>query len=137
LKTFPLATKSVYDPVSSSDGLRILVMRFWPRGVPRTAVHHWFREVGTTPELIRQWKGGEIRWTEFRRSYLRGLQDPAARQAISEIRKLLSKSAVTLLCSCRDETRCHRSVLKQAILQQQPGKMRTNPPKRSYSPRSW
>jgi len=95
-------------------------MRFWPRGVSRKTVELWFRELGTTPDLIREWKQGNIRWSEFRRSYQRGLQDPAARQAITEIRKLLLEKPVTLLCSCRDESRCHRSILKQTILQQSP-----------------
>ena len=115
---FPLTTKRVYDDPSPADGMRVLVMRFWPRGVPRSGIHHWFRELGTSAELIKKWKQEAIPWREFRRAYRRGLQDPAARQAITEIRKLLAKSPVTLLCSCPDETRCHRSLLRQEILRQ-------------------
>jgi uncharacterized protein YeaO (DUF488 family) len=111
-------TKCIYDAAFPQDGVRILVMRFWPRVVPKTAVDRWFRELGTAPALIQEWKQEKIRWTEFRRAYQRGLQDPAARQAITEIRKLLSEKPVTLLCSCREEARCHRGILKQAILQQ-------------------
>ena len=114
---YALKTKRVYDAASPEDGVRILVMRFWPRGVARTAVDFWFRELGTSPSLIKKWKGGAIRWTEFRRAYRRELQDPAARQAITEIRKLVDKQPATLLCSCEDEARCHRSILKQVILQ--------------------
>ena len=117
---FPLTTKRVSDPPSPADGTRVLVMRFWPRGVPRAAIHHWFRELGASPELIQKWKQQAVPWTEFRRAYRRGLQDPAARQAITEIRKLLAKSPVTLLCSCPDETRCHRSLLRQEVLRQPP-----------------
>lgn len=117
---FPLTTKRISDPPSPQDGVRVLVMRFWPRGTPRSAVDHWFRELGTGPELIKQWKQGTIRWTAFRRAYLRGLQDPAARQAVTEIRKLLAKSPVTLLCSCPEEARCHRSLLREEILRQPP-----------------
>ena len=87
------------------------------RGAGRTAVDFWFRELGTSPSLIKKWKEGAIRWTEFRRAYRRELQDPAARQAITEIRKLVDKQPATLLCSCEDEARCHRSILKQVILQ--------------------
>lgn len=115
---FSLNTKQISDSPSRTDGTRVLVMRFWPRGVSRSAVDLWFRELGTSPELIRKWKQGSIRWTEFRRAYLHSLQDPAARQAVEGIRKMLLKSPVTLLCSCPDEARCHRSILKQAILQQ-------------------
>ena len=113
---FPVTTKRVSDPPSASDGVRILVMRFWPRGVARSAVDQWFRELGTNPALIQRWKQGALRWAEFRRAYQRELQDPAARQAITEIRKLLRKSPVTLLCSCPEEARCHpRRSQKEAI----------------------
>ena len=115
-KTFPLSTKRIYEPRSPGDGLRILVMSLWPRGVAREHVDRWYRELGTAPDLIREWKGGSIRWSDFRRRYRNGLQDTAARQAISEIRAMLGKQPVTLLCSCEDESRCHRSVLKQVIL---------------------
>ena len=120
IKTFSLATKRIYDPACSGDGVRILVMSLWPRGVSRDRVDRWYRELGTAPDLIREWKSGAIRWSEFRRRYRKGLQDPAARQAISEIRAIFTKQAVTLLCSCPDESRCHRSILKQVILQGSP-----------------
>ena len=113
----PLTTKRVYEPPSMEDGVRILVMRFWPRGVARSAVDRWVPELGTPPALIQKWKQGSIRWAEFRRAYLRQLQDPAARQTILELRQLLLKTPVTLLCSCPDEARCHRGILKQVILE--------------------
>ena len=28
-------TKNIYEPVESTDGCRVLVMRFWPRGVSK------------------------------------------------------------------------------------------------------
>ncbi|MBI3896387.1 MAG: DUF488 family protein [Acidobacteria bacterium] len=115
---FPLLTKRVSEVASPADGKRILVMRFWPRGVARSGINLWLRELGTSPELIKKWKAGSIRWTEFRRTYLHELKDPAARQAIAEIRKMLRQGPVTLLCSCPEESRCHRGILKQIILQQ-------------------
>ncbi|MBI4464779.1 MAG: DUF488 family protein [Acidobacteria bacterium] len=114
---FPLTTKRVYDPPSPEDGARILVMRFWPRRVVRSAADCWFPELGTSPPLIQQWKQGGMRRTEFRRAYLRELQDPAARQAITKIRKLLETKPATLMCSCPDEARCHRTILREVILQ--------------------
>ena len=117
-KIFPLTTKSVYDPPSPTDGLRVLVMRFWPRGVRRERVGLWLRELGTSPALIKDWKSGAIQWTAFRRSYQESLRDPAALQAVLKIRKLLAQQPVTLLCSCPDEARCHRGILKQVVLQQ-------------------
>src|SRR4051812_41176732 len=89
-----LNTKCIYDPHSPSDGVRVLVMSFWPRGVARNHVDVWFRELGTAPSLIKEWKAEQISWTEFRRHYRRGLQEPAARQAVVEIRRLLSSKPV-------------------------------------------
>ena len=120
IKSFPLATKRIYDSPSREDGLRILVMALWPRGVSRDRVDRWYKELGTATDLIHAWKSGAIRWSEFRRRYRKGLQDPAARQAISELRALVRAQPVTLLCSCPDEARCHRGILKQVILQEGP-----------------
>src|SRR5690349_1302053 len=115
---FPLATKCVYDPVAVQDGTRVLVMRFWPRGVSKEKVNFWLRDLGTTPDLITERRTGSISWAQFRRRYRESLQGPAARQAIVEVRKLLANGPVTLLCSCRDEAECHRGILKDVVAQQ-------------------
>lgn len=65
----PIKTKRVYDPPSPEDGTRILLMRFYPRGVKREAFQEWRKELGTEPDLIRAWKLGAIAWDEFTRRY--------------------------------------------------------------------
>jgi len=44
-------------------------MRYWPRGVRKKTAGEWRRELGTSPELIKDWKRGAIRWPEFVRRY--------------------------------------------------------------------
>ena len=34
-KAMPVAVKRVYEPVSRSDGARVLVDRLWPRGLAK------------------------------------------------------------------------------------------------------
>ena len=48
-------TKCLYDPVEQSDGDRILVTRYWPRGISREhlAITDWLRELAPSKELIR------------------------------------------------------------------------------------
>ena len=38
--------KRAYEEADSSDGIRILVERLWPRGVTKTAaaLDHWFKD---------------------------------------------------------------------------------------------
>jgi len=63
--------------------------------------------------LIKRWKSGKIRWKEFERDYLKSLNGK------EELLKLIAaeakKRTVTLLCVEKDESRCHRSLLRLAI----------------------
>jgi uncharacterized protein YeaO (DUF488 family) len=114
----PVRTKRVYDPPSPDDGVRILVMRLYPRGVKRELFHEWRKELGTDPELIRLWKRGAISWEEFSRRYEAQISsDPKALKSLKELSRRAQNETLTLLCSCEEDSRCHRSLLKRMILQ--------------------
>jgi len=66
--------KTVYDPPDSADGKRILVMRFWPRGISKERVDVWMKDLGIPKKVIRKWKAGEISWEKFAKEYERGLK---------------------------------------------------------------
>ncbi len=108
-------TERVYEPTAPGDGTRILVMRLWPRGVKKSRVDVWLKELGAELPLIRAWKAGKIPWPEFRRRYLAGLKKPTARTQLRELRALARKGRVTLLCACPDESRCHRGILTRLL----------------------
>ena len=114
--TYPVKmAKRVYDPKDESDGKRILVMRFWPRGVRKTSIDLWVKEVGTSPELIKQWKTGKIEWSEFRARYKKQMQGENEKKLIKELRGYANQGPITLLCIEKDPERCHRSILKELI----------------------
>lgn len=48
--------KRVYDPPSPEDGRRILITRYWPRGVPRSAVDEYTTKVAPSRALLREFK---------------------------------------------------------------------------------
>ncbi len=110
-----VSTKRIYDSKEARDGTRILVMRFWPRGVKKGHVDAWLKELGTEPSLIKAWKAGKVSWTELRRRYLAGLKNPSAQAELDELKALARKGPLTLLCACPDETRCHRGILRQLL----------------------
>jgi len=107
--------KRVYDPPEKADGLRVLTMRLWPRGIAKSKVHLWLKELGADVANIRAWKAGKLDWPEMRARYLAGLERPAASAALAELRSLAAKGTVTILCSCPDEARCHRGILKSLL----------------------
>ena len=110
-----IRTKRIYEPGEIQDGNRVLVMRLWPRGIRKETVDLWLRDLGADPANIKAWKAGRLEWPEMRRRYLAGLRRPEARAALARLRALARLGTVTLLCSCEDETRCHRGLLKQAL----------------------
>jgi len=115
-----IATKRVYEPAAPADGARVLVMRLWPRGVRKSRVHRWLRELGPVPELMRGFLAGRVPWAEYRRRYLAGLARPEARAQLAEVRALARRGPVTLLCWCPDPARCHRSLLQRRLAARAP-----------------
>src|SRR2546430_17186299 len=83
-----IAAKRVYDPASRADGTRVLIMRLWPRGIRKSRVDLWLRELGPVIELLRAFRGGKVDWAEYRRLYRAGLRRPEAKAHIAEVRRL-------------------------------------------------
>ena len=108
-----IKTKNIYEPVEPDDGYRVLVMRFWPRGISKNKIDEWEKELGTPPDLIKKWKQGSISWTDFSKQYRKYVS--AHSDKIENLASRAQKETVTLLCSCHDDKHCHRSLLAQFI----------------------
>lgn len=107
--------KNVYEPREASDGRRILVMRLWPRGVARSHVDEWLKDLGSSRKLIEDWKRERIGWAEAKRRYQEEMKDPEKQKLIRALAERGRKETLTLLCGCRDPNRCHRAILKELI----------------------
>ncbi len=105
--------KTVYDKAEPSDGKRILVMRIWPRGISKDKVDVWMKELGTDRELIRKWKDGKLSWDRFATAYKKSLK--GKEDLLRELAGQSKAGTITLLCTDKDASRCHRSLLKAAI----------------------
>ena len=114
-KEMNIKTKCIYEPAEPDDGYRILVMRFWPRGISKGKIDSWEKELGTPAELIKKWKGGSINWNQFSKQYLDSISDKG--DILNKIAQIAKKQTVTLLCSCKDPAQCHRILLKQLLMQ--------------------
>ncbi|HXI09487.1 MAG TPA: DUF488 family protein [Thermodesulfobacteriota bacterium] len=114
-----IKTKSVYSPASGGDGKRVLVSRYWPRGVKKEAVDRWIKGLGPSPALIKAWKTGAITWPEFGRRYARERGSEEWKTAFEELKAFLSAlkgKDATLLCTCREgENHCHREIIKELL----------------------
>jgi len=114
-----IKTGSVYSPMGIEAGLKVLVTRYWPRGVSKGRVDLWLRGLGPAPELIKEWKAGSIDWDEFKRRYAAEFKEPEKKRLFEELLETVrsAKTGVTLLCACRaDEPMCHRAILSSMLL---------------------
>jgi uncharacterized protein YeaO (DUF488 family) len=118
-----LKLKRAYDPVSHTDGTRLLVERLWPRGVSKVKlrVDAWLKDAGPSTEL-RKWFGHDPeKWSRFRTRYFRELDSrpEAWRQIVSAARR----GTVTLVYSSHDERHNNAVALQDYVR----AKMRTPP----------
>ena len=111
-----MKTKSVYDPVEESDGQRILVTRYWPRGLSkeRLSLTLYLKDVAPSLELLRDWKADNISWADHEKRYYREMAQQ--REKIGMLAKRASCGTITLLCLEREgNPHCHRHLLKRLI----------------------
>lgn len=117
----PVKTRRWNDPKEADDGLRILICRYRPRGLPKgeETWDEWHKELAPSAELLADYHGKNrhpTSWSEYRQRYLREMlkQKPAIEALASRVR---SGETITLLCSsaCERESRCHRSLLRELI----------------------
>jgi uncharacterized protein YeaO (DUF488 family) len=115
-----LRLKRAYDPPAATDGTRVLVDRWWPRGLAKTTarIDCWLREIAPSDALCRWFAHDPAKWDGFRRRYARELDGNAV--AVESLAALAAKGRVTLLFSARD-TAHNNAVALQAYLECSPG----------------
>mgnify|MGYP001466955191 CR=1 FL=1 len=116
-----IKTKSVYhDPIEPQDGFRLLVMRYWPRGVSKAKVDLWFRDLGPEPALLDAYRKGRTDWETFSAGYREQVTNSQdGQKRLSEVERLEeTHGTVTLLCHenlATPDARCHRMILKEVL----------------------
>lgn len=116
-----LKTKRWCDPQEPDDGLRVLVCRYRPRGLPKAKETWdvWERELGPSPALFDAFFGkGQtpIPLDDYRARYT--VEMAAQGERIRALAARLDRGeSVTLLCSrdCILPAICHRTVLASLI----------------------
>lgn len=117
-----LKTKRWCTPREPDDGLRVLICRYRPRGLPKSKETWdvWHRDLGPSPELFAAFKGkggrAPITLDEYKARYR---EEMAGQQALigSLADRVGRGENVTLLCSkdCVIAEACHRTVLAELI----------------------
>jgi len=111
------------SPRAPGEGLRIGTVRRPPRGVPKTEYASrdlydvWLPELAPSEALLKQalHAPDERAWRAFVRRYRAEMNRPEAKHLLGFLAALSHRTDFSVGCYCADETRCHRSVLKELL----------------------
>ena len=110
-----IGLKRVYDRKDSTDGVRYLVERLWPRGVKKAELDldDWLKDVAPSTELRKWFSHDPGKWAQFRHKYFAELD--RAPEVCEPIRQAARKGTVTLLYSSHDAEHNNAVALKEYI----------------------
>jgi uncharacterized protein YeaO (DUF488 family) len=114
-------------PRHPREGLRIGTVRRPPRGVrkadyaARDYYDVWLPELAPTAPLV-SWALSRpftpARWARYARRYRSEMREPAARRLLAVLAALSQRADFSVGCYCEDESRCHRSLLRELLIEQ-------------------
>ena len=106
------------------EGLRIGTVRRPPRGVrkedysTKNIYDVWFPNLAPSEELLRESSaslGEERSWRSFKRKFLVEMKSPQAKRVLDLLAALSHQTNFSIGCYCEDESRCHRSILRELL----------------------
>ena len=86
--------RRIYDDPADDDGIRVLVDRYWPRGVTkaRADLAEWCRDVARS-DALRRWYGHDAeKFEDFGRRYRREFEDPERAAALRHLAVLATRA---------------------------------------------
>lgn len=119
----PIRIVRLGTPRAPGEGLRIGTVRFPPRGVPKAQLAQrdfydvWFPNLAPSAGTIKLGKGADTpaAWKAFSRRYRAEMAKPEAGRALDLLAALSQGTSLSVGCYCEDESRCHRSILRELL----------------------
>jgi len=107
----------------AGEGLRIGTVRRPPRGVPKSAYASqnwydvWLPNLAPSLALMKRGKTADTErdWAAFARKYRAEMADPDKSRVLDLLAALSRTASFSVGCYCAEESRCHRSVLRELL----------------------
>jgi uncharacterized protein YeaO (DUF488 family) len=112
-------------PRARGEGLRIGTVRRPPRGVPKSRFSRddwydvWFPTLAPSAGAVKSALSSTTpaEWARFAKRYRAEMAKPEAKHALDLLAALSMTTNVSVGCYCEDENRCHRSILRQLLVE--------------------
>jgi uncharacterized protein YeaO (DUF488 family) len=114
-------------PRLPNEGLRLGTVRRPPRGVKKSDYARldyydvWLPELSPSPLLFSWMMGANVtdaRWKTFARRYQAEMKKPEPQRLLALLAALSRQTNLSVGCYCENESRCHRSLLRELLQQQ-------------------
>ena len=113
------------SPREAGEGLRIGTVRRPPRGVPKSEFTKrdfydvWFPNLSPREELLKEGRSADDdkSWSVFKKKFRAQMREPEASKVLDLLAALSHQTDMSLGCYCEDENRCHRSVLRELLME--------------------
>ncbi len=111
-------------PRLAHEGIRIGTVRRPPRGVPKAKFASenwydvWFPNLAPSVPTMKLGLKAETpaQWSAFARKYKAEMARPEAQHDLALLATLSHRTDFSVGCYCEDEARCHRSLLRQLLI---------------------
>lgn len=111
------------SPRLAGEGTRIGTVRRPPRGVPKAEFARrdfydvWLPLLAPSVETMKlgQAASDARGWAQFERAFRREMQQPDAARTLELLARLSETGDFSVGCYCDDESRCHRSILRDLL----------------------
>jgi len=112
------------SPRAAGEGIRLGTVRRPPRGVQkrdyarRDYFDVWMPELSPSAGLVKSALSAPLtpaRWARFARKYRQEMRTPAAQRLLLLLAALSSTTNFSVGCYCADQSRCHRSLLRELL----------------------
>jgi uncharacterized protein YeaO (DUF488 family) len=109
-------TKCIFEPIEATDGRRILITRYYPRGVKKEHFDEWVYTLSPSAKLLFSYKHSEKSWKEFREAFIQEIrQNDTSMEAILALNDASKGEDITLLCYEKSGTPCHRHLVRDIV----------------------
>jgi len=113
------------SPREPDEGIRMGTVRRPPRGVRKEDYASkgffdvWFPNLSPSIELIKDAKSAEDErsWSAFKKRFRAEMSRPNTSKELDLLAALSHQTNMSLGCYCENEERCHRSVLRELLVE--------------------
>jgi crotonobetainyl-CoA:carnitine CoA-transferase CaiB-like acyl-CoA transferase/uncharacterized protein YeaO (DUF488 family) len=121
--TMPITIVRLGSPRKAREGLRLGTVRRPPRGVPKSEYAErdfydaWLPNLSPSQPLMKEGKAAHDKrsWSIFERKFRSEMNAPDAGKILDLLAALSHRTDFSVGCYCNDESRCHRSILRQLL----------------------